>query len=73
MENEPPPVERYVRITAQREDVYEVFTERFLRPEVQYKEMYGKDYQNKTITAVVGGGIAEREPGWSQGPVRHPR
>ena len=47
--------------------------DQFLRAGVHYGEMYGRDFGNKTITAVVGGGIAEREPGWLQGPVRHPR
>jgi hypothetical protein len=45
----------------------------FLEPGVHYREMYGNVFANKTITAVVGGGIAQREPGWLQGPVRNPR
>ena len=47
--------------------------DQFLAAGVHYEEMYGKSFANKTIISVVGGGIAEREPGWPQGPVLHPR
>jgi hypothetical protein len=43
--------------------------DQFLWAGVHCREMYGKGFPNKTITAVVGGGIAEREPGWPQAPV----
>jgi hypothetical protein len=73
MEKEPPPIQRYVIVTAQREDVYELFTAGIPRPDVHLREMYGKNFRNNTIIAVVGGGIAEREPGWPESPARHPR